>query len=125
MRTRLILLTLIIPLFFLVSAYAGHGRPERDYQAEWCNACGGQMEHVLPCGARVDCLTKGYAVECDFGPKWAESVGQALYYAEQTGKRPGIVLILERSSDRRYLDRLMVIAEKYGITVWTVGEGAR
>ena len=36
-----------------------------------------------------------YAVEFDFAEKWAEAVGQALYYALKTGKKPAVVLIME------------------------------
>jgi len=78
------------------------------------------MEVMLLDQARVDCVTDEYAVEFDFGFKWAESVGQALYYAEKTGLKPGIVLILERPSDSRYLDRINALAPKFGITVWTM-----
>lgn len=78
------------------------------------------MEYTLADRARVDCLTATHAIEFDFAPKWAESVGQSLYYALKTGKRPGVVLILENpSKDARNLRRLQALAKKYQITVWT------
>ncbi|MDD5049973.1 MAG: hypothetical protein PHH09_13695, partial [Methanoregulaceae archaeon] len=70
--------------------------------------------------ARVDCVTDEYAVEFDFGSKWAVSIGQALYYAEMTGLKPGIVLIMEAPGDARYLERINALAPKFGITVWTM-----
>lgn len=106
-------------------AHAAHLRPEKNYQAQWCNQCGGVMEYVLPDCARVDCICGEYAIEFDFAPKWAEAVGQSLYYAYVTGKRPAIVLIMEKPTDARYLKRLMPIAEKYNIKVWTMGPGAK
>jgi hypothetical protein len=40
----------------------------------------------------------------DLGNDWAEAVVQSAYYAIQTGKRAGIVLILETMKDRKILD---------------------
>lgn len=80
--------------------------PEKHYQDKWCSEHGGQTEVVFPDKTRADCVTDTHAVEFDFGKKWAESLGQALYYSIQTGKRAGIVLILKRPSDRKYLVRL-------------------
>jgi len=68
----------------------------KPYQEKWCTEHGGQVEVVLPDRTRCDCLTETHAIEFDFGKKWAEAIGQALYYAIQTGKKPGIVLILEK-----------------------------
>ena len=53
-------------------------------------------------------------------PKWAESVGQSLYYAERTGKLPGVVLIMEHENDERYATRLDTLARRYNIKVWRV-----
>lgn len=107
---------LVLPTFAWA---AGHEHPERWYQERWCSSRG-QMEVVLDDGSRCDCLTDTYAVEFDFGAKWAESIGQSLNYSAQTGKRPGIVLILERPGDERYLERIRTVdrAFRLGITVW-------
>ena len=57
--------------------------------------------------ARVDCLLPDMAVEFDFAPKWAECIGQALYYGKRTNRTPACVLIIERPiKDRIYLRRL-------------------
>lgn len=68
-------------------------------------------------GTRCDCLTKTHAVEFDIASKWAESIGQALLYGAHTGKRCGIVLILEKDTDTRYLERLNHVIEAYGLPV--------
>lgn len=78
------------------------------------------MEYVLEDRARVDCLTEEYAVEIDFAPKWAEAVGQALYYAIMTGKKPGVVLILRNEGDKRFLKRISKISSIYKIRVWEI-----
>ena len=76
-------------------------------------------EYRLDDGTRLDCLTDDYAIEFDFAPKWAESVGQALYYSLKTGRQPGVVLIMVNDGDERYLERLNALAVKYNIKVWT------
>lgn len=110
----------VIALLLLCAAVASaaHLHLEKEYQAQWCAEHNGVTEYVLDDGARVDCLTDEYAVEFDFAPKWAEAIGQSLYYAEKTGKKPGIVLILEKDGDERYLKRLKKVSEKYQIRVW-------
>lgn len=75
-------------------------------------------EIILADSTRVDCLTAEYAIEVDFASKWAEAVGQSLYYSMQTGRRPGVLLILEKSSDHRHLKRLQSLADRHGIRIW-------
>ncbi len=99
---RLIFISVLL-LFTASLSSAGHLYKERDYQKAWCEREGGIIEYVLDDQARVDCLLPDYAVEFDFASKWAEAVGQSLYYALKIGKKPGIVLILEKESDRRFL----------------------
>ena len=71
-------------------------------------------------------VTATHAVEFDFGPKWTEAVGQGIYYSIQTGKKAGIVLILENKKDRKYWIRLNTTVEHFNlpIDIWTVGEAA-
>ena len=68
----------------------------------------------------MDCLTKDYALEFDFAHKWAESVGQSLYYSIMTKRQPGVVLILTKFTDIIYLKRLEAIANKEGIKIFVV-----
>lgn len=93
---------------------------ESVYQGAWCAAHGGQTEVVLEDRTRVDCVTGEYAVEVDFAPKWAEAIGQALYYAMRTGRKPGILLIMESERDARFLERLIAVTDSLGIEVWTI-----
>ncbi|WP_188008559.1 hypothetical protein [Grimontia hollisae] len=81
-------------------------------QAKWSEAdyvthyCDGKIEHLLPDSTRIDCLTETHAIEYDFGHKWAEAIGQSIYYSSQTGKKAGIVLIVDEQTKDRYLARL-------------------
>lgn len=95
-------------------------KTERDFQTLWCKKEGGIVEYVLKDRTRVDCLTSSHAVEVDFAPKWAESIGQSLYYATMTGRRPGVLLIMKSEGDKRHLKRLNTVADKTGIKVWTI-----
>jgi hypothetical protein len=56
-----------------------------------------QLEYELPSGGRVDCLNPNFAIEVEWAHKWAESVGQSLYYAAATDRKPGIILLCTQS----------------------------
>jgi hypothetical protein len=88
------------------------------YEAKKNNK-GGEAEVVFPDRTRCDCLTDENAIEFDFGAKWAEAIGQALYYSIQTGKRAGVVLILEKESDRKYWIRLNSVIQHFGLPIDT------
>ena len=79
---------------------------EAYYQNQWCTPDFGRKEAVLWDMTRVDCLTKDYAIEFDFAKKWAESIGQSLYYSKLTGKSPAVVLILTNPGDYKYVKRI-------------------
>ena len=79
---------------------------EMYYENEWCTPDFGRKEVILWDMTRVDCMTKDYAIEFDFAKKWAESIGQALYYSKLTGKVPAVVLILTSPTDYRYVKRI-------------------
>jgi len=112
--------------FALVTALPDHSAhsknlyKESEYQRLWCSRAGGRAEYVLPDRTRVDCLTDEYAVEVDFAPKWAEAIGQALYYASVTGKTPAVLLIIESPTDARYLLRLERVSTTTKFHIMTI-----
>lgn len=112
-------LTLIILLLCPIVANAAHLHYKKWYQERWCDANNGQTEVVMPDGTHCDCLTDTHAIKFDFGEKWAESIGQSLYYGLQTGKKPGVVLILEEESDRKYRILLNSTTEHYKLPIKT------
>lgn len=97
------------------AVFAQHLHPEKYYQDIWCNKNQGVKEYQLPDHTRIDCLTPQYAVEFDFAKKWAESIGQSLYYASKTGKIPAIGLILEQPKDIIYYNRILPLCAHLGI----------
>lgn len=111
---------------FTAVANAQHLHHEADYQNSWCFKMGGDIEYRLPDSTRVDCLTEDYAIEFDFAEKWAEAIGQALYYANITGREPGIVLLVEDAEHEfKYLIRLLksIEASPRAWRVWIMEPG--
>jgi len=66
---------------------------------------GGEREVSVTSG-RIDLVHDGVAFEIDWANKWKESIGQALWYAQQSNKIPGIILILKKESDYKYFLQL-------------------
>lgn len=124
--TLYLLLSLVLAVQAQAFSASPHAHPERWYLERWCSTRG-QMEVVMPDGSRADCANATHVVEFDFARKWAESIGQALNYGAQSGKAPGIVLIMENPGDERYLRRVLKVREVYGLPleVWTVGEAGQ
>ena len=76
---------------------------EADYVNMYCK---GIIEYRLPDRTRVDCLTDEYAIEFDYAKKWAESIGQAMYYSQMTGKKPAVAIIIKNPEERVYINRI-------------------
>jgi len=92
---------------------------EKYYQTKLCKKLGGKMEYRLFDKTRVDCLTDEYAIEVDWAKKWAEGIGQSLYYGYITHKKPAVGLICGKK-DTRYIKRLQVVAKKENIKVFII-----
>lgn len=107
----LLLLFLILPL---------HAEYERYYQNIFCNKLGGITEYHLWDKTRVDCVTQTYAIEVDFSKKWAESIGQSLYYAKTLNKKPAVALIVNLHKEKRYIRRFKKAAEGLDIKLFLI-----
>lgn len=79
----------------------------------------GRTEVVLWDRTRVDILTPTHAWEVDWAPKWAESIGQSLYYSELTDRKPGIILLSKRS-EGRFVYRAQTVCAKHSIKLKVV-----
>lgn len=111
---------LFLLLFKVLPCYAKRLHPEAEYQKTWCEKRGGVIEYKLSDKTRVDCLLPNMAVEFDFANKWAECIGQALYYGRMTNRQPACVLIMERGEkDLKYLKRLRRAAYRKGVNLRT------
>lgn len=112
--------TLLVILPIMLAGCAHKPLHEKEYQQWWCRKHNGEMEYRLKDGTRVDCLTGEYAVEVEYAHKWAEAIGQSLYYARETGRKPAVLMIVRNHGDERFLKRLRAVAKEQGIRVWTV-----
>lgn len=113
--SMLLLLTLFV-------GYSHAKKREKYYQKKFCDMQNGVMEYRLKDKTRVDCLTDEYAVEVDWARKWAEAVGQSLYYAHMSHKKPAIVLIARKKKDKKYIKRARKLSEKYSIRLFIIGK---
>lgn len=59
-------------------------------------------------------------IEIEFAKKWAEGIGQSLYYAQMTHKTPAIGLIIADGKEEVYLKRLTHVADKHGIKIFII-----
>lgn len=114
---RCIIGAVCLTLATIATSHSAHLHKESEYRDAWCI---GQTEVKLEDGTRADCITTNYAVEVDFAQKWAEGVGQALHYARITGKKPAILLIMEKETDWRFYKRMLPTAQKHDIRVWYI-----
>ena len=77
----------------------------------------GKLEYRLPNRKRIDILTNTHAYEVDWISKaWSEGVGQALHYAIMTGKKPGIIVLIDKPH-KANLNALIETAKMYDIDV--------
>lgn len=118
---KFFLLIFILLFIFPVKVEGKRLHKEIEYQQYWCNKHNGILEYELDDKTRVDCLTNNLAVEVDFANKWAECIGQALYYGIKTNKQPSCLLIMENGEkDLKYLKRLKCTAEHKKIKTFTI-----
>lgn len=75
---------------------------------------GGKVEFKLDDNTRVDILLDDWACEIDWQNKWAEGIGQSIYYGLKTGKKPLVILLAKRDGWEKYRDRV----EFCNITCW-------
>jgi hypothetical protein len=119
---RLIGILVFILLVLPVSAGAERTHSKRWYQDRWCAKNFGEGRVTV--SDVYDCLSEKYVIEFDYADKWYESIGEALHYAMQTGKRAGIVLIMEREKDVKYWTKLNKTIRHYRLPIdtWSTRE---
>ena len=73
-----------------------------------------EKEHRLDDGTRVDLLFPEQACEIDWASKWAEGVGQSIYYGLKTRKAPLVILLVKKDGWEKYRDRVQYC----GVDCW-------
>lgn len=89
-------------------------QPESWYITEIASSIDGQTEVPVENG-RVDIVTSTHAIEVERASNWKHSIGQCLWYALQTNKEPGIILIMESIADRKHGIRLQSALDYAGL----------
>lgn len=70
-------------------------------------------------GTRCDLLNDDFAIEIDWAYKWAEAIGQALYYAIALDRRPAVLLLMKNGyKDRKYAHRCQAVCAKFDIKLF-------
>jgi len=116
--------TKLLPVIaLLLAGHSSGAQVESWYQDVWCRGMAGQVEVRMDDGRRIDCLTDSHAIEFEFARKWPEAIGQSLEYSMLTGKSAGIVLVLRRSEDEAYWQRLNAVVRHYRLPIrlWKMG----
>lgn len=123
MKFKFLLLALIIVLLASPSM-AKRSNPESFYKEIWCKNNKGEENVIIGNYAICDCVTNEYAVEVEFANNWMDTIGKSLHFAQETGKKPGVVLILENIQDRRFKERMLKMIEHYKLDIEVFGTGA-
>ena len=70
---------------------------------------------------RVDILTDNLAIEADWAYKWAEAIGQSAWYALQTKRKPGVLLLsYDLNKDSKHIYRCNVVCAASNTELWLV-----
>jgi len=111
--------TLII-LILSISSFASYAIENEAYYSEkFCNEMSGQSEYVLKDLSRVDCLTDTHAFEVDWaeGMKVYEAIGQSLYYSSETGKLPGILLLIRKENSEKHIRKIREVIKAFDLPI--------
>ena len=89
------------------------------YNRQFCREIEGKPEYRLKDLSRVDCLTDTHAFEADWadGSKVYEAIGQALYYSAETGKLPGILLLVRKDKSEKHIRKVKKVIEVFKLPI--------
>ena len=116
MKLSLFLLSFI----FLISSFNAYAiENEAYYSKQFCDELSGQTEYLLQDLSRVDCLTDSHAFEVDWadGSKVYEAIGQSLYYSSETGKLPGILLLIRKENSEKYIRKVKRVVDYFELPI--------
>ena len=111
---------LLLVLILSISSFASYAIENEAYYSEkFCNEMSGQSEYVLKDLSRVDCLTDTHAFEVDWaeGMKVYEAIGQSLYYSSETGKLPGILLLIRKENSEKHIRKIREVIKAFDLPI--------
>jgi len=118
----------LLTLYVLIMAFPSNALENEDYyNRQFCSEVSGQAEYRLPDRSRIDCLTDTHAYEADWadGLKVYESIGQSLYYAAETGKKPGILLLVRKKNSDKHIRKVKRVIESWSLPIKLVIQDVR
>ena len=111
---------LLLLLILSISSFTSYAIENEAYYSEkFCNEMSGQSEYVLKDLSRVDCLTDTHAFEVDWaeGMKVYEAIGQSLYYSSETGKLPGILLLIRKENSEKHIRKVREVIKAFDLPI--------
>ena len=111
---------LLLLLILSISSFTSYAIENEAYYSEkFCNEMSGQSEYVLKDLSRVDCLTDTHAFEVDWaeGMKVYEAIGQSLYYSSETGKLPGILLLIRKENSEKHIRKIREVIKAFDLPI--------
>jgi len=121
------LLVLLLVLIAACAAPRHHAlQTEKDYQEAFNRVYfHGRAEMEVPVKfGRIDLLTGDYAIEVERIDKFHEGIGQALHYAKETGRKPGLAVFITdpNTHELEKLEYVRRLCKSLGIKVWYINE---
>ena len=107
----------ILICFFSLSSKALE--KEKYYSEMYCEELSGKINYTLADKSKVDCLTDTHAYEVDWadGMKVYEAIGQSLYYASQTNKKPGIILLIRKNNSEKHIRKVKEVINFFELDI--------
>ena len=114
------LIKIFLSILLLASSFFVYALENEDfYNRQFCKEMEGKPEYRLKDLSRVDCLTDTHAFEADWadGSKVYEAIGQALYYSAETGKLPGILLLVRKDKSEKHIRKVKKVIEVFKLPI--------
>ena len=110
---------ILLLFFFIVTSSSQALEKEKYYSDKFCEEMSGQADYTLQDKSRVDCLTETHAFEVDWadGMKVYEAIGQSLYYSSQTGKLPGILLLIRKDNSEKHIRKIKEVISAFNLPI--------
>ena len=111
-----------ISIFILICFFSLSSKTlekEKYYSEMYCEELSGKVNYTLEDKSKVDCLTDTHAYEVDWadGMKVYEAIGQSLYYASQTNKKPGIILLIRKNNSEKHIRKVKEVIDFFELDI--------
>lgn len=122
---RTVRFTIFLLLLTLIPGVALSGKRSFNYYKQrWCHKLSGRTD-ILHHDVVLECATNDYIFIFEYSYRWKNAIGKALYYSLETGKRSGIVLILEKKREQFYYKQMKNLISYFSLPIdfFQIGAG--